>query len=177
MKSFDRTIRFVAVSATVPNVDDVGRWLRGPSDDFYEASGSKLKASEASVSSMASAKMFQVRLFRLSFVLRNGRALNSRDFASVRRRVQTLQTASNHRPLPEESWGKRVPSFEGSSTAPSSTPLYPQTWTEVPPFASPHQALEYKVFSLLAQHGEGKPALVFAPTRNGTFLPCPSSRL
>ena len=61
MKSFDRSIRFVALSATVPNVDDVGWWLRGPEDEFYEAGGSKMQKGgreSEDVSKMGSAKVF-----------------------------------------------------------------------------------------------------------------------
>ena len=59
MKAIDATVRFVALSATVPNVADVGRWLRPPS-----TSESSWQDEEADIGRIPSATVFTVRLPR-----------------------------------------------------------------------------------------------------------------
>ncbi|KAL7417667.1 hypothetical protein BDY24DRAFT_437990 [Mrakia frigida] len=119
MKSFDRSIRFVALSATVPNVDDVGRWLRGPEPEFYEAGGSKAMQSSEDVSKLGSAKVYK--------------------FGEEYRPCMLKRIIV---PYPRKSGGN---AFQAA------------------------KALEFKVFSLLTQHGKNKPGLIFCPTRNGTI--------
>lgn len=59
MKSLAREIRFVALSATIPNVGDVGKWLR-PREDVSRFSRESGGGAQAEVSKMGSAKVFEV---------------------------------------------------------------------------------------------------------------------
>lgn len=55
MKAIDASVRFVALSATVPNVADVGRWLRPPNP-----SESSWQNQETDLEQIPSATVFTV---------------------------------------------------------------------------------------------------------------------
>ena len=72
MRACGRPIRFVAVSASVPNIDDVARWLGPPPDEehvqtgVYEGGGKdadkekEFAYSEKTFKDMPRAKVFKV---------------------------------------------------------------------------------------------------------------------